>query len=427
VISLDAVILIRSEQGNNIILLFLVFIYFVFTKPNIMKTIKTILFFGILIANLISSPSFSQGPPEKGNTLKTAKLLQSRLDSVTTKQLIPGATLSVRFKDGTKISLASGLSDVENKTPMKPDAVMFSGSVGKTYVAAVVLKLYEKGLIDLKAKATDYLKDEPWFLKIPNAADITVEMLLNHTAGVPEYVYHTEVWQAMKDNPDKVWTVEERLSFVYADPPSNAPGKGWAYADSHYLVLGLIIEKITGKTYYDVLRDYILKPCKLKQTVPSDKRTIPGLIPGYTGMPEQFLLPRKMLNNNLFAFNPQMEWTGGGLATTVSDLTLWATQLYGGDVLKPESKKLMFTPAPFKTILPEGAGYGLGCFIGKTNGRLYYGHSGFMPGYITIVQYIPEYGISIAFQFNTDGPERGFSPDRFFNVLKKVVLENMVK
>ena len=353
-----------------------------------------------------------------------ARLLQARLDSLTDNRIVPGVTLSVRFCDGTNISLASGLADVEEQIPMKPDDIMFSGSVGKTYVAAVVLKLHEQGLIDLKAKAMDYLKDTAWFQKVPNAPEITVEMLLNHTAGIPEYVYHQELWEAIKENPDKEWSVEERLSYITGEPPSNPPGEGWAYADSHYLILGLIIEKVTGRSYYEVLDELILGPCNLKHTFHSDRRSIPGLIPGYTNLTEEFQLPHKVLNDNRYAFNPQMEWTGGGLVSTVSDLTLWACQLYGGSVLKPETLKLMLTPAPLETTLFEDAEYGLGNFIAATEGVTWYGHTGFAPGYITYVQYLPDYNIALALQVNDDSSHDNFSLKKYFNTIKKVVLNH---
>jgi D-alanyl-D-alanine carboxypeptidase len=358
------------------------------------------------------------------SNVEMTRLLQARLDSLTENEIVPGVTLSVRLSDGTNISLASGLADIENKIPMKPDDIMLSGSVGKTYVAAVVLKLYEQGLIDLKGKAISYLQDADWFKKIRNAPDITVEMLLNHTAGIPEYVYRKELWQAISENRDKEWSVEERFAFISDEPPANAPGEGWAYADSHYLVLGLIIEKVTGRTYYDVLDEMILGPCNLNHTFHSDRRSIPGLITGYTNLTEQFLLPRRVLNDNMYAFNPQMEWTGGGLASTVSDMTLWARQLYGGSVLKPETLKLMLTPAPYVTTLFEGAGYGLGSFIAETDGVTYYGHTGFSPGYITYVQYLPGYNIALALQVNDDSSHDNFSLKEYFNTIKQVVLNH---
>lgn len=353
--------------------------------------------------------------------------IQQKLDSITITKIVPGVTLSVRYSDNSEVSWASGYADVENNIAMKPTDIMFSGSVGKTYVAALVLKLFEQNLIDLKAKAIDYLKDEAWFMKVPNAKDITVEMLLNHTAGIPEYVYHKEVWAQLQQNPDKVWSVEERLSYVFEANPSNAPGEGWEYADSHYLVLGLIIEKVTGKSYYDVLNELIIKPCNLLNTSPSDKREIKGLVAGYTNLSKEFFLPEKMLNNGKYAFNPQMEWTGGGLVSNVSDLTSWAKQLYGGNVLKPETKNLMFTPAPFNTSLFENAKYGLGCFIGETDGIRYYGHTGFVPGYLTYIQYIPSLDIAIAFQFNNDSSHENFSMKSYFNIIKNTLIKDYKK
>ncbi len=382
---------------------------------------------GLILATALALMLFSC----KGNkqvkidsNVEMTRLLQARLDSLTDNQIVPGATLSVRFGNGTNISLASGLADVENKTPVKPDDIMLSGSVGKTYVAAVILKLYEQGLIDLKAKVISWFQDTDWFHKVRNAPDITVEMLLNHTAGIPEYVYQKELWQAVSENRDKEWSVEERLALISDEPPTNPPGKGWAYADSHYLILGLIIEKVTGRTYYEVLDEMILVPCMLEHTLHSDRRTIPGLIPGYTQLTEEFLLPHKVLNNNGYAFNPQLEWTGGGLASTVSDLTLWASQLYGGSVLKPETLKLMLTPAPYETTLFEDARYGLGSFIAETDGVTWYGHTGFSPGYITYVQYLPDYDIALALQVNDDSSHDNFSLKEYFNTIKKVVLSH---
>lgn len=357
---------------------------------------------------------------------KIARVLQPKLDSMVVKYYVPGATFTMLYGNWRKISLSSGLSDIEQNLSMIPDAMMFSGSVGKTFVAAIVLKLHEKGLINLKARVTNYLGSQSWFSAIPNSKDITVEMLLNHTAGIPEYAYHREIWQEISKNPDKIWSAEERLSFTCGEAPSNPPGKGWNYADSHYIVLGLIIEKVTGRPYYSLLKEMVLLPCDLDKTQPAEHRELTGLIPGYTSLSEPLFLPRKMAEKEKYAFNPQLEWTGGGVVTNGSDLVAWAKQLYGGDFLKPESLKLMVTPVPFSTSLPENAGYGLGCIIGETNGIKFYGHSGFVPGYLTIVQYLPAYDMALAMQVNTDALHgEGFQA--MFNEMKTTACSLQVK
>lgn len=385
-------------------------------REEIVKLIKTI---GILIFYVILA-----GGIVKLNAQPDTKIqLQMKLDSLTNNKIIPGATLSVLLKDGKNISLASGFDDIENNKKMKPGTKMFSGSVGKTYVAAIVLKLQELGKIDINRKVKEYLSNEIWFAKIPNADKMTIKMLLNHTAGVPEYVYNKTIWEKFKETPDRVMTVEERMSYIYNQKPENEAGKGWKYADSHYIILGALIEKVTGKDYYTVLDEMIIKPYKFKNTIPANKRLLPGIAAGYTGLQKEMLLPEKVYEKEKYVFNPQGEWTGGGLINSVDDLTEWFKILFTGDLLSGESKKLMITPAPFETTLFENAGYGLGCFIGKTNGVTYYGHTGFAPGYRTYVQYLPECDIAIALQINTDNPKNNFSIKDLFNRLKEIIVE----
>ncbi len=347
--------------------------------------------------------------------------MQVVLDSLTGDGIIPGATLCVRFSDGRTISFASGFSDKEQRIPMKPDDMMFSGSVGKTYVAALILKLQEQGSLRISDKAGTYLQGEKWFSGVPNAAEITVEMLMNHTAGVPEYVYDQKIWQIARDDPDKSWSVEERLSFISGKPPAHPAGKGWSYTDSHYILLGLIIEKVTGKEYYKVLDEMILKPCNLNNTKPAVGRKIPGLVPGYTSLTEEMQLPEKVCANSTYAFNPQLEWTGGGLVTNVPDLARWGQLLYGGKVLNTEMLTLMTTPAPFPATLPFGAKYGLGCFVGGSGDTRWYGHTGFTPGYYTILQFFPVPGVAIAMQVNAD-TVHGKAARACFEKIRKLVV-----
>jgi len=375
----------------------------------------------ILLLILVDSCNYSS---DKGFPPSLTNQIRQQLDSLTRHHGIPGATFALRTSEGRTLELSSGYADREMETPMPADAVMFSGSVGKTVVAAIVLLLEEKGLVGLTDRVSVYLGDQPWYRDVPNAGDITIEMLLNHTAGVPEYVYYQEIWEKIRQNPDHVWSPGERLAVIRGLPPSNKPGEGWSYADSHYILLGCIIEKATGKRLESVVQEMIINPCKLHQTIPADKRNIPGLVSGYTSLSGELMLPEKITTGGRYAFNPQLEWTGGGLVTTVSDLTLWAQQLYGGKVLSAGSLERMTTPVTFTSELPFGAKYGLGCFTGGAGDSLWHGHTGFVPGYITILQYYPVQGIAMALQVNSD-TLHGSEAKRTFQALSKDILLNL--
>lgn len=379
---------------------------------------KIILFSCILLISslVINSCSFTQ----KYEGLQSD--VQVIIDSLIANTEVPGVTVGISLADNS-IAVAAGFADVEDKTLMTTESVMMAGSVGKTWVSASIMKLYQEGKIDLNDKAADYLlEDNLWLNKVSNFEDVTIHMLLTHTTGIGRWVFKMNVWKDLMEYPDKIWTNEDRLGYIFDDPALFPAGSAFAYSDVNYLILGMIIEKQTGLDYYDYIKKEFIEKYKLKYTVPSDKRNIEGLVAGYTGMSEAFSLPEKMLKDGLFAFNPQMEWTGGGVATTTTDLAIWAKLLWGGTVLSHETTELMLSPVEFRTFLPERAKYGCGVFVGETNGTSYFGHTGFMPGYGTIVQYIPDYDFSLAIQFNSDAAPDPRSQVLFTNQIKDVII-----
>jgi len=192
--------------------------------------------------------------------------LRDKLDEFRKEHKFPGAVLAYAFNDGREGAVASGLSDLEEKTKMTVDDWMLSGSIGKTYVAAVALQLVGEGKLVLDSKISKWLGKEKWFPRLPNSRDITVRMLMNHTSGIPEHVLLPEYGKAVGDSPDRIWRPEERLEYILDAEPKFKTGEGWSYADTNYIVLGVIIEKITGATYYDELKRRILMPLKLKFT-----------------------------------------------------------------------------------------------------------------------------------------------------------------
>ncbi len=331
------------------------------------------------------------------------KELQLKLDELQQKEGFPGVTVGIVLPDGKHIGLASGLADIELKKKMKPFDRMLMGSIGKTYVAGVALQLVKEKKFSLEDKISLYLGDETWFKRLPNADDITIKMLMTHSGGLPRYVFAIEFWKKLNERPDKVWKPLELLEYILEKKPLYPAGKGWAYSDTDYIVLGMIIEKLTGNTYYEELKTRISIPHHLKDTSPSDKRKLKGLVPGYTAnRTPPFYLPEKMVKDGIYMINPQFEWTGGGLITTSLDLARYIKLLMEGKVVSKELLEKMKQPLNERTGKPDTTGYGLGLEVWKTEQGITYGHRGTMPGYGSMTEYVPQYGFSIAMQINTD-------------------------
>lgn len=328
--------------------------------------------------------------------------IQFKLDSLRESSGFPGATLAFNLKDGTLLKFATGLSNLENNIKMKPDDIMFTGSTGKTFVSAVVMQLFDENKIDFDTKISKYFGEESWFDSLPNSSDITVRMLLSHTGGLPRYAFGKEFWDIANSNPDKVWKPVELLSFVFNNEPVHEAGKGWAYSDTDYIVIGMIIEKISNNTFYNELQSRVLGPLCLINTYPSDSRSIKGLISGYTGQGNPFNLPEKPLVDNKYVVNPQFEWCGGGLVTNSPDLARWAKNLYEGKVFSQKAMKELLIPHDFRTGQIAETGYGLGVFVINIPFGKIYLHGGIFPGYETSMQYLPELKTSMALQINAD-------------------------
>jgi D-alanyl-D-alanine carboxypeptidase len=346
----------------------------------------------LLAATVVSGQSTNT------TALKTA--LQLKLDEWHKAGNFPGATLGVVLPNGESFDLAVGFSDRENKTPMKATDRMPAGSVGKTFAAATAFQLIKEGKINLDDKVEKYLGGEQWFPRLPNAKDITVRQLMNHTSGLVRYEFKEQFTKDLTTNPDKVWKPAELVSYLLDEKAPFEAGKGWDYSDTNYIVLGMIIEKVTGRKFYDEANRRLLKPLKLTDTIPQDGPRLKGVVQGYAGPNNPFGGTDAMLVNGKFTVNPQFEWTGGGYVSTAHDLARWAKMFYEGKAFSPDLLPQVVdgVAAP---MLGRESKYGLGAIIRKTSIVTSYGHSGFFPGYMTDMMYFPEQKIAVAVQVNT--------------------------
>lgn len=355
-----------------------------------------------LLTMLISAPFAAAQAP--GDLYKT---VQQKADAILAAGTAPGVSIGVALADGTSLGVAAGLADVESKVRLKPSDRLLAGSIGKTYVAAVILQLVEEGKLGLDDTAEKWLGKEPWFEKLPNAKDLTLRCLLNHTSGLPEYFAGKEFPDSLKADPDKPRKPEDLLAFVFDKPPLFAVGKGWAYSDTDFVVAGMIFEKASGKPLFDEITRRLLVPLKLDRTIPSDKRTLPEMAVGYSMPRSPFGIEGRMIRDGKFVFNPQFEYAGGGLASTPEDLAKWAKALYEGKAFrKKETLDAMLTGVDSPAARGGGKGqkYGLGVQIRDTEWGPSYGHGGWFPGYRSEVEYFPKKKVAVAIQFNTDAP-----------------------
>ena len=336
--------------------------------------------------------------------------LQAVLDTFHAGGAFPGASAAVSLPDGSVMSFVVGEADTVGHILMDPSHRMLQGSVGKTYFAALAMQLIGEGRLELDAEVSSYLGHHAWYARIPNASGITVRHLMTHTSGVMRYEFKETFTTDLSARPDKHWQPEELLAYVLDEEASFPPGEGWEYSDTNFILLGMIMEEVTGEACYDLIQRRILDRLGLRNTVPSSSRTIPGLIQGYAGPDNPFGgRDEVILPDGRFVINPQFEWAGGGFASSSGDLALWARALYTGEAFDPALLPLMLEGVPAR--LGPGSRYGLGVILTDTPAGPSQGHSGFFPGYLTEMAYFPQMDVAVSLQVNTSvGRALGRSP-----------------
>ena len=354
--------------------------------------------------------------------------LQQRLDSAHRAGCFAGAQLAVALPNGSVIALATGFADTAKKEAMTTRHLLLQGSVGKTYASAVALQLIHEGKIGLDDLISKYLGDEPWFNRLPNAQSITVRQLMNHTSGLVRYEFNEKFTADLTAAGDRVWKPQELVAYIFDTAAPFAAGQGWDYSDTNYIVLGMIMEDVARKSYYDLARERVLRPAGLTATVPSDSRVIAGLSNGYAGPNNPFGGSDAMRVDGRMVINPQFEWTGGGMASTASDLARWGKRLYEGGAFDSSMLPKLLDGVPAR--LGPNAKYGLGVIIRETPLGTVYGHSGFFPGYQAEMMYLPSQKFAVAFQVNSSVPGTlgpRVSPARFALDIVGIVAEELAR
>lgn len=316
---------------------------------------------------------------------------------------LPGVAVAVVQAGETIYTGAAGVASIEQQTPLKVSDRQRIYSIAKSFTAIVTLQLVDESVISLDDTATTWL-DDPAVTSVPNADQATLRQLLNHTSGIYDFAddndspFWFDAFLAPEADWSKVWTPQELLA--YADganhAPYFAPGEGYAYSNTNYILVGLIVEKVTGKNFGTELQNRILTPLGLSDTFFAEGAAMPeGMVDAYQLIDGQPL--------NVSVSNLSWAWTFGGMVSTPADLAAYSHALFGGELLSPASFAEMFTFVPADK---PGMFEGMGVYkIGSPSGELV-GMDGTGPGANSSLMRLPDADLTVVVLDNL-APDEG--------------------
>jgi D-alanyl-D-alanine carboxypeptidase len=268
------------------------------------------------------------------------------------------------------------------------------GSAAKNFVAALVLKLSEEGLLSLEDPISRWL---PSYNYVDGR--VTIRQLLEHTSGIYNFTANQSFWDAVFRDPTRRWLPEEVLSYI--GPPDFPPGASWNYSNTNYTLLGMIAQRAARSSLSAAIRSRLLDPHGLANTFLEAEDGVPGTIAhGW------FDMNGDGRYDDISGINRTSQtsatWGAGGMVSTAADVARWACLLFEGKVLSAASLSQMLT---FRTVsVPPTpiVGYGLGALRALFSGREFWGHGGNMIGYTACMLYAPTERVAVALLFNQD-------------------------
>ena len=294
------------------------------------------------------------------------------------EQKIPGVSLGV-LRDGKIIKATGyGFANVELNVPVTPQSIFQTGSVGKQFTATAVMMLVEEGKVGLDDKITKYFPEALGVWK-----DVTVRHLLTLTSGIPDYGAEEGTMNKGVINFRQDYTEDELVRKFAALPLDFQPGEKWSYSNTCYVLLGVLIRRVTGKFWGDFLQERIFRPLGMTSTrVISEQDIIPNRSSGY-------LLVQGHLKNQEWVAPSWNTTADGALYSNVPDMAMWDAALYTEKLLKRASFDQMWTSVKLNS--GKTYPYGFGWRVAEVNGHRLIWHEGHWQGFgMSISRYVDD-------------------------------------
>jgi D-alanyl-D-alanine carboxypeptidase len=287
---------------------------------------------------------------------------------------------------------ATGVADIATRRPMTKDVFVRIGSETKTFTVTALLQLVDDGKVGLDDPISKYVRG------VPNGHRITLRHLAEMRSGLYPYTFDPDFQRDLLSDPTRSFTPEEVLAYGYRHRNTFEPGQQFQYSNSNLVLLGLVIERVTGQRLADVIERRVLRPARLRHTLFPEGSEFPEPHPrGYT---DQTLSGEVA---DATDWNPSWAWAAGAMISDLHDLRRWARIVATGTLLSPETQRERLRMLP--TGIP-GTRYGLGIF--ESGGWI--GHNGSIPGYETVTVYLPSEKATLVVMLNTDITYQGQEP-----------------
>lgn len=335
--------------------------------------------------------------------------LRDQLEAVVDQKMaasgVPGVLMGV-WRGNSEIAVfEKGFSQIETSTPISRTDSLRIASVTKSFTVTRILQLQDAGLLSLDDPISDYVPG------LQNG-QATLRQLANMTSGIFNYTEDASVVTELITNPTKTWTDAELVAAANAPvhSPYFAPGEGWHYSNTNTVLLGMVIEAVTGNFYAEEIASGITQPLGLTHTLyPSGNLPPPPHADGYADFGQGPV--------NFTEASPTAASASGSLVSKLDDLRIWGEALANGTLLSPESQEDRLAMISLgEGIHPEYDSYGLG--IGSLDGWL--GHTGDFPGYQSLVMHDPLHDQTVVIMLNLTGA--GHLPTEMFREISSLLV-----
>ncbi len=267
-----------------------------------------------------------------GVSSATKEHIQSYLNQWRENYHIPGVSISIILPGYLQpINFVSGTRTINGLQKITPDTLFQIDSITKVYTAVLILQLEEAGKLSI-SQTLGY-----WLPQYKQWKNVTIKQLLNMHSGIPSYSDEPSFNKIVAKNPTKHWTTREIINWVKRKPMLFKPGTKWNYSDINYILLGLIVEKASGKSYAQMLQKNIIKPLHLKHTVYA-----PFLYPQW--LLDKLAIPYSVENKNVANINMSQAGAAGAIVASTQDTAIFFHALFLADLLKPKQLKEMLVP-----------------------------------------------------------------------------------